>query len=57
MVEYNNVNIKLIGTQLKKTENCCQKQNRNDFKYEFKSVLCKWSGSWIITDNKTKKRS
>ena len=41
MVEYSNVNIKLIGTQLKKTKNCCQKQNRNDFKYEFKSVLCK----------------
>ena len=23
MVEYNKVNVKLLGTQLKKTENCC----------------------------------
>ena len=38
MDEYNKVNAKLTDTQLKRSKNCCQKENRNNFKNEFKNV-------------------
>ena len=38
----------------KKTENCCQKENRNKSENEFKNTWWKWSASLIIIDNKKK---
>ena len=35
MVEYSKVNAKLSNAQLKKNENCCQKENRNNSENEF----------------------
>ena len=37
MFEYSKVNVKLTDTQLKKHENYCQKQNRDNSENEFKS--------------------
>ena len=48
MVEYSKINEKLTDTQLKKLKTA---------ENEFKNVWWKWSASWIITDNKTKKQS
>ena len=36
-----------------KTENFCQKENKNNSENEFENAWCKWSASWIIID-KTK---
>ena len=38
MGEYSKVNVKFTDTQLKKTENCCQKQNRNNPENKFKNA-------------------
>ena len=38
MVEYCKVNVKLTDIKLKKTENYCQKQNRDNFKNEFENI-------------------
>ena len=37
MVEYSKINVKLTNTKLKKTKNCCQKENRNNSENEFKN--------------------
>ena len=39
MVEYSKVNVKLTDAQLKKTEKCCHKQNRDNYKKEFKNAI------------------
>ena len=54
MVEYSQVNIKLLDAELKKIENCCQKESRNNSENEFKNAWSKWSASWIIIDKKIK---
>ena len=38
MVEYSKMNVKLTNTQLKTTENYCQKQNRDSFQNELENV-------------------
>ena len=38
MIEYSKVNVKLVNTQLKKTENCHQRENRNNFANEFENA-------------------
>ena len=53
MAEYNNVNVKLTDTQLKKLKTAVKKKNKN-YENEFKNIWQKWSTSLIITDNKTK---
>ena len=44
----------MIRCSTEKTENWCQKENRNNSENEFKNAWWKWSASWIIIDNKTK---
>ena len=56
MVEYSKINVKLSDAPLKKLKNCCQRENRNNSENEFKNAWWKWSVSWIIIDNKTKKK-
>ena len=41
MVEYSKVNIKLLDAELKKIENCCQKESRNNSENEFKNAWSK----------------
>ena len=53
MAEYNNVNVKLTDTQLKKLKTAVKKKNKN-YENEFKNIWQKWSTSLIITDKKTK---
>ena len=56
MVECSKVNVKLTDTQLKKTEKSCRKWNRNNSENEFENVWRKLSASWVVIDNKTKKK-
>ena len=52
MVEYSKLKINRHTTE--KTENCCQKENRNNSENESEKAWRKWSASWIAIDNKTK---
>ena len=38
MVECSKVNVKLSDAQLKKTKNCCQKENRSNSENDFKNA-------------------
>ena len=55
MVEYSKVNVKLSDTQLKKLKTAAKNKTLTNLRMSLKMFGWKWSASWIIINNKTKK--
>ena len=55
MVEYSKVNVKLSNTQLEKLKTAAKNKTLTNLRMSLKMFGWKWSASWIIINNKTKK--